>query len=69
MIPASPQLAGAKELQSLNLSGTKVDRFLLTDLTELTNLVKLDVRQTNIRPMDIESFSRSHPTISVGRLP
>lgn len=58
-------LVFAGNLQSLNLSNTSVDRFLLDDLAELPQLRKLDVRHTKLLPQEIESFFRSHPTIKM----
>ncbi|MCA9129179.1 MAG: protein kinase [Planctomycetales bacterium] len=58
-------LVFAGNLQSLNLANTSVDRFLLDDLAELPQLRKVNVRQTKISLEEIESFSKTHPAITV----
>ena len=58
-------LVSATNLQTLNLANTNVDRFLLDELTELQQLKKLNLRQTRVLAGEIESFSRSHPTIKM----
>jgi hypothetical protein len=58
-------LASARQLQSLNLAYTSVDRFLLPALEQLPNLVKIDVRQTFIIQTDVDGFQARKPQVEV----
>ena len=58
-------LVSARNLQTLNLANTNVDRFLLSDIAALPNLREIDLRQSKILPAEISSFSKSHPGVSV----
>jgi len=61
-------LLSATQLRSLNLAGTQVDRYLLSELAQLPNLTEVDLRHApHISTDDLEQFVEANPRIRVIR--